>query len=324
MKLWLKATVSAFVLALVLWLVPWKDVLASCRQLPPRVWLGVLSGFLAGHIVGAMKWSYLLRTLGSPLPWSRGLRCYAAGLFANLCLPSIVGGDVVRATAAARSSGKVEAVILGSIADRALDTLALLTVMGLGSLAAGSVVGKAYIRIGLMTIAAGVICCLLVLFLLARRPLRAWPARLRRKVAKVLIAVRKLARAPKAAFISLSLALLMQSWFILLSAWIGISLGVSTPLAVWFVVWPIAKLAGLLPISLGGLGVRDATLGALIAGFGVPAAQGLATSFVWQSILITGGLLSGLFWWIGPNRVRWVLLAPGEKQRTHRMDSHDE
>ncbi len=95
-------------------------------------------------------------------------------------------------------------------------------------------------------------------------------------------------------------------------------------MAVWFVVWPIAKLAGLLPISLGGLGVRDATLGALIAGFGVPAAQGLATSFVWQSILITGGLLSGLFWWIGPNRVRWVLLAPGEKQRTHRMDSHDE
>ncbi len=310
MKLWLKATISAAVLVFVLWFVPWRDVLTSLRQLSPRVWLGVLIGFLAGHLIGAVKWSYLLRTLGITLPWWTGVRCYAAGLFANLCLPGIVGGDVVRATAVARSSGRVEAVVLGGIADRALDTLALVTVMGLGSLAAGSAVGKTYLRIGLMLITAGVSAGILTLLFLARRPLQTWPARIRKRVAKVLVALRRLARNPQAAVVSLSLALLIQSWLVLLNAWIGSSLGVNAPLAVWFVVWPLAKLAGLIPVSLGGLGVRDATLGALIAGFGVPASQGLATSFLWQSILIAGGLLSGLFWWIGPNTTRWNSLVP--------------
>ena len=313
MKLWLKATISAAVLVFVLWLVPWRDVLTSFRQLSPLVWSGILIGFLAGHLIGALKWSYLLRTLGITLPWWTGIRCYAAGLFANLCLPGIVGGDVVRVTAVARSSGRVEAVVLGGIADRALDTLALFTVMGLGSLAAGSVVGKTYLRFGLMLIAAGVGFGILTLLFLARRPLQTWPARIRKTVTKVLVALRRLARNPQAAVVSLSLALLIQTWLVLLNAWIGSSLGVKVPLAVWFVVWPLAKLAGLFPVSLGGLGVRDATLVALLAGFGVPASQGLATSFLWQSILIAGGLLSGLFWWIGSNTIRWNSLAPRGK-----------
>ena len=33
----------------------------------------------------------------APFPPADALRCYAAGLFANLYLPSIVGGDVLRA-----------------------------------------------------------------------------------------------------------------------------------------------------------------------------------------------------------------------------------
>jgi uncharacterized membrane protein YbhN (UPF0104 family) len=43
--------------------------------------------------------------------------------------------------------------------------------------------------------------------------------------------------------------------------------------------------------------VRDATLAALLASFGVPPAQSLAASLIWQSVMIAGGLLSGLVWW---------------------------
>jgi uncharacterized membrane protein YbhN (UPF0104 family) len=65
---------------------------------------------------------------------------------------------------------------------------------------------------------------------------------------------------------------------------------------VWFLVWPLAKLAGLLPISLGGLAVREATLAALLAPFGVPIALGVVCSLLWQTVLIAGGLLGGLAW----------------------------
>jgi hypothetical protein len=94
----------------------------------------------------------------------------------------------------------------------------------------------------------------------------------------------------------------MQGGFVLLNAWIGKSIGVSVPLAVWFLVWPLAKLAGLLPISLGGLGVRDATLGALLVPAGVPLALGVVASLIWQSILIAGGLLAGALWYASRGR----------------------
>ena len=94
----------------------------------------------------------------------------------------------------------------------------------------------------------------------------------------------------------------MQSSFVLLNARIGDALLIEVPTSVWFVVWPLAKLTGLLPVSLGGLGVRDATQGALLTGFGVPAARGVVASLVWQSVLIAGGLLAGLYWWLGSRR----------------------
>jgi uncharacterized membrane protein YbhN (UPF0104 family) len=75
-------------------------------------------------------------------------------------------------------------------------------------------------------------------------------------------------------------------------------MGVTIPFGAWLFAWSLAKLSGLVPISLGGLAVRDATLAALLVPFGVPAAYGVVVSLAWQSVLIAGGLISGVFWWV--------------------------
>ena len=82
----------------------------------------------------------------------------------------------------------------------------------------------------------------------------------------------------------------------LLNAWLGRSVGIEVNLAVWFLIWPLAKLASLLPISLGGLAVREASLAALLLPFGVPMARSVVCSLLWQTVLIAGGLLGGLVW----------------------------
>jgi uncharacterized membrane protein YbhN (UPF0104 family) len=51
-----------------------------------------------------------------------------------------------------------------------------------------------------------------------------------------------------------------------------------------------------MPISLGGLAVREATLAALLTPFGVPFALGVVCSLLWQTVLIGGGLIGGLVW----------------------------
>src|SRR5216683_1771271 len=58
--------------------------------------------------------------------------------------------------------------------------------------------------------------------------------------------------------------------------------------------WPLAKIAAVMPITQGGIGVREAALVVLLAPFGAPASQVLATGIVWEGVIITAGLLAGL------------------------------
>jgi hypothetical protein len=72
-----------------------------------------LAGYFAGHTLGAVKWNTLVgaaRREGGRLTVRDTAGCYSAGLFANLFLPTVVGGDVVRAALAARALGRPEAV----------------------------------------------------------------------------------------------------------------------------------------------------------------------------------------------------------------------
>ncbi len=71
--------------------------------------------------------------------------------------------------------------------------------------------------------------------------------------------------------------------------------GVIAPTAAWFFAWSTSKLLAVLPISVGGLGVREASLAALLAPFGAAPARVVAVGLLWQSILFTSGLLGGLF-----------------------------
>lgn len=296
MKVAVRVVVTLAALAALVVLLPWSGVQEAAGRMRPWVWIGALAAFLAGHRLGVAKWRMLLRAGRCLLTPVQALRFYAAGLFANLVLPSIVGGDVLRAALAARETRRPEAAVLGGVGDRLIDVtvLAFLIVLG-GLLARGSLPGWGA---GAVTAAviAGTGVAAIALPMALRRPIRRWPARLRRPIGRSLVGARRLARSPATTLTALAISLTMQTGFVLLNAWIGRSIGIAVPLSVWFLAWPLAKAAGLLPVSLGGLGVRDATLGALLAPLGVPMATGVVASLIWQSILIAGGLLAGGLW----------------------------
>jgi uncharacterized membrane protein YbhN (UPF0104 family) len=298
MKLVLRALVSAGVLAGLLLLLPWDDIRGSAARLPLHVWLGVYVVFVLAHQLGAIKWQTLVRAGRARFQAVDAIRCYSAGLFANLCLPSIVGGDVLRAGLAVKSTGRFAATVLGSIADRTLDVLSLALLITVGAvLARGNLDGAARTAVELVLV-GGVVGSAVVALLAFRTPLRRWPRRIRRPVSRALVALRRLVRHPWALVTALALSLVIQTTFVLVNAWIGRSIGIAAPLQAWFLVWPLAKLSGLLPISLGGLGVRDAALASLLAPWGVPLARGVVAGLIWQTVLIAGGLSGGAIWWL--------------------------
>jgi uncharacterized membrane protein YbhN (UPF0104 family) len=284
----LRAAVSGLLLAQILALLPAEQIWATIRQFPLWLWLVVVALFLAGHVVAALKWS-LLALRDSAVPVSAILKAHFAGLAANLCLPGIAGGDLVRAGLVMRTSDKRVPIALGSLIDRLLDSLALLLLACLGawlSLDQNAAAAGPLAQVGLVFL--GVVAALaLGAILLPWLP----PNPLSSKLAEATAAV---VRRPVRLLICLALSLAVQAEFIGLNIVLAQAAGLTVPAAGWLFAWPLAKLIAVVPISLAGLGVREASLAALMSAYGASAPKVVAVGLLWQSVLFAGGLTGGL------------------------------
>jgi uncharacterized membrane protein YbhN (UPF0104 family) len=72
------------------------------------------------------------------------------------------------------------------------------------------------------------------------------------------------------------------------------AIGVDQPLSLWFSVVPLVALAMVLPISIGGFGVRENALTFLLAEQGVPEERALAVALIWGVSTIVVGLMGGV------------------------------
>jgi len=282
----LRLVVSAALLALLLWLVPLGDVAAAVLSVPPLLWLGALGIFILGHLLAALKWRLLIRLPG--LTAGEILRAHFAGLASNLFLPGLVGGDVVKTAWLARSAGEWEGIGVGTAMDRLLDSVSVLVLAVSGGLATASLSGGP----GDVVLVAG---GLLVTAVVALPVAHAWLKRgdegtSRRRLAT---ALRELARRPHLAVASLSLSILMQAAFIVVTAEFGHAAGVRVGRSAWFFAWPLAKLAAVLPLTFAGIGTREGALVALMNPLGASPSGVAAAGILWTSVLLVGALLGG-------------------------------
>jgi glycosyltransferase 2 family protein len=283
--------ISLLVLSVTLWLLPTEEVWGAVKRMPPSIWLFCLVVFLLGHVLSALKWRLLISESGD-VPVGRALRAHFAGLVANLALPGAAGGDVVRAGLVIRTATDKTRVAVGSLADRVVDTLSVFTLACVGAaLSTGAGDTRA-----VLVRAGGVLLALSVGgaagFVVVRRV--PWKGKLRKIVDKLTGSLGALAGRKGAIFGCFLLSLGIQAVFVGLNILLADASGVEAPAAAWFFAWSASKLLAVLPISVGGLGVREASLAALLAPFGAPPARVVAVGLLWQSILVTSGLVGGL------------------------------
>lgn len=301
LKLGIKLCVSGVLIALIAAVVPWEKLWTSVRSLDARTWGMVWLGFIAGHALGVLKWRYNVnlgirseRARLSPLD---AAQCYAAGMFANLCLPSIVGGDALKALLAAKVTGRAEAAVVGGLTERLIDTFALLVLILVGAWWSSDAMpgwAQSTVQVGALVALAG---AALFTPLVLRVKLARWPRKLRRTVGRALVALRRLTERPQRALLVFALSLVIQAWFVLLNRELGRGIGLDAPLAVWFFAVPMAKAITLAPISFGGFGLREVTLAGFLEALAkAPRELGIAASVLWQSVLVATGLAGGALW----------------------------
>jgi uncharacterized membrane protein YbhN (UPF0104 family) len=282
----LRAVVSVAVVVVLVTVASTEGLREAFSQVRPSVWLASLAVFLTGHALNAWKYQRLLRDPHASLALC--LRAHFAGLVANLGLPGVAGGDVVRATYLLPHGVSPKAATVASVVDRLVDTVTLLGLVAAGVLVAGVPPALDAASIGVrwpLVVAAGLAVCGAAGVVVLRRRRGARGAGL---VGGLVADVRARTLAIATAF---GVTALVQSAFVLTNVWMAGALGLDVGVAPWFIAWPLSKLVAVLPISLGGIGVREAALVSLLAPYGASSSIVFASGLLWQGVLITSGLL---------------------------------
>ncbi|MGH7502355.1 MAG: lysylphosphatidylglycerol synthase transmembrane domain-containing protein [Longimicrobiales bacterium] len=296
-RAWRRFTLRVFasiaLLSIVLWILPWDEVRGAFGRVPAAAFLAAIGIYMSLHLLGAAKWRLVVNAAGADISMLDAVRFYWAGLFGNLFLPSVVGGDVVRAGLALRHARSKTGLVLGSVVDRIVDVLGLAAVAGLGVLMLPTALDARSrgVFLGLFALlsAGGLVVAGLGYLFLKRR----LSFRVRRGVVGLRRAVRTMKGRPSVVIATFLMGVTLQVSLVILTAWLGRLCGIDAPIQVWLFVWPLAKISALVPLTQGGLGVREAAQAALFAPFGVAASLAVAVSLVFQGVIIAGGLIGG-------------------------------
>jgi uncharacterized membrane protein YbhN (UPF0104 family) len=90
------------------------------------------------------------------------------------------------------------------------------------------------------------------------------------------------------------LSLVVVGFQVASQALLAAAIGVAVPLAHVAIYHPLVVLGGTLPITLAGMGTREATYLWLLGPAGVAAEAALAWSVLWLAVGILNGLVGGL------------------------------
>ena len=277
---------------------------AALADADPR-WLALAApGFLLFTWTKALRWFGLLRLAGLDYPLERSLAVYQASAFLAFVTPGRVG-DLAKAAYLRRDLGTPWAAGLAStLADRALDLSVLAAAASLAWALAGppGPLRTAWIvGLGALALAAPALVWPPLqrgaLALLARLPGANGPARRVRVGLERLSGQLTRLGSPRllllAAVTALAFACLFAGAYALAR---GLRLPIG-PLTTAYAV-ATASLVALLPVSVSGIGTRDAALLMLLAPHGVGTGQALSFSLAYLacSLLFSNGL--GAWLWL--------------------------
>lgn len=291
-----RAALAVLFMAAVLWLVDVRAVLALLRGVEP-FWL-VLAGCLlvAQTALSALRWRVTAARLGQEIGAGRALREYFLAQSVNLALPGGVLGDAGRALRAREDVGLLragQAVVLERLAGQA----ALVAVMVAAVLCVTLVPGGLRLPAALLALLAGLVLVPGALALWSLRAVRAgggpgW-------MADWAGAARRALLAGDVWRIQAGLSLAAVAANLLAFAACAAAVGVTLSPGAITVILPMVLFSMLVPLTVGGWGLREGAAAALFPLAGATAAEGVAASAAFGATF-TVVSLAGLFLHLRP------------------------
>jgi uncharacterized membrane protein YbhN (UPF0104 family) len=307
MRKYIRILGSAILLAVIAWRVDWAHVAAAMGRVRAGYYLAAVLLYIALQVASSLRWRLLAQAQGFDGSLLRYVTYYFIGMFFNLALPTSVGGDVVRVwyLAGQEGSGPVTgrrlAALVSVLAERVNGVVVLVALacvsaafcpMPLKEWIVWTVVG-----IGMAT----------VLALLSVPGLRALFATFPHLAASPKLAhLRGLAdggwtycHQPGVLLGATLLSAIVQVGNAVIGYLVGQALGLPVPALYYGLIVPLVALLALVPISVNGMGLREAGCVMLFAPLGIDTADAVTFGLLMFAVAASVSLSGVTFYLLG-------------------------
>jgi uncharacterized membrane protein YbhN (UPF0104 family) len=285
----LKLAISAALLALLFHQTDPARLWAQFRAASPAWIVAGLALYLVMILASAWRWRQLLSAQHVPISTWQLVRSYLVATFFNNFLPSNIGGDVIRIRDTAGPAGSRTLAATIVLLDRGIGLLGLFLIAALGAMSL-SASQHAMLPVGapiLLLLSVAGVAGLAVLVLapgLVRRllaPLKRLHAEWVEVRLDRLVEMFERFRARPAALLNcLAGAVVVQAILVLFYVAIAASLRIPIAVAHLAVLVPLSFVIQMLPVSMNGFGVREATFTAYFRMIGLPIESALVLSLL--------------------------------------------
>jgi uncharacterized membrane protein YbhN (UPF0104 family) len=298
MLLALKVGISA---GLLYWAFRNVDLASVARHLAriDALWVAVaLAALMMQIAVAGQRWAWIAARLGAVLPFARAVRYSFAAAFFNQALPSTVGGDALRVWLLGRTDRQWKRAVYSVVVDRAAGVGFLAVVVAACLPWSLALITAHEGRAAVMLIGLGGTAALVIG--LALGFLTPGPRLAGSRAARLLF---EIARAGRAALLhrtrgagiaALSIIIHVLTVF---AAWcLARAIAISPSALNLLILIPPVMLISMIPISIGGWGIRE---GAMVVAFGyagIEPSQALAVSVLLGGSTLAVGIVGGAIW----------------------------
>jgi uncharacterized protein (TIRG00374 family) len=261
-----------------------QEVIAHLAALTPGLVVLAWGYYAACQLLSSYRWQILLAARGIHVPLLRLFSFYMIGMFLNNFMPGAVGGDVVKIYCLRRETHQGKYAVISVFLERFTGLLGL-SALSMATLAI------AFHQVQSPRILAAVggtaLFLVIVVLLIWWPPLahaiirgmgRFFPRKLGEKLGQGYAALHSYRDHRKALLAAFLLSVVVQALYALYYALISQGLGIPISAIYFMLFLPLVTVVIMVPITIGGLGIREALMVALFAEVGVAGADVIAVS----------------------------------------------
>jgi len=293
----LRVLVGAGIIFALLRIVPYSDLLRVYKNSQKVYLVFAFFIFFSASFLGIMRWRLFLSSLGLRVSVKEATYSSFSSFFLTLFLPSLIGSDAFRATCITHRHKSMAKAISSIFMDRLSGAFALCLVSLIVFILARGVVFEKEVLISLVMF---LLLCIFIVLAIFSKTLQKLFNRvfkkgiIKEKINHIFKELHFFRHNKNVFFHSLVYSIIIHLINCFVFYLLAISFGCKIKLVYFLVVVPIISFISLVPVTIAGLGTREAATLYFFSKFGMSEPVAFAISLSFFLFIIIMGLLGGL------------------------------